>query len=198
MKKESEFKNELKKVLFDKASSIFKELGIRRAGQDHAWTRKYREERIQKLLSIAEKILLVKAKEKLDRYRHSRKLKKICGPKQERGDQIYGWAKDNFPRGPILYAFWKKERCIYVGIGESYNRISNYKKSKYLDRSEANSLEVWSVSGKSYLHLVECLASHIYHPKENILKPKKSKYSKTCFICQAKKNIHRSLHSLLS
>ena len=198
MKKESEFKNEMKKALFDKAYSIFKELGIRKVGQARTWTRKYREERIQKLLSIAEKLLSAKAREELDRYSHSRKLKKICGPKQERGDQLFWWAKDNFPRGPILYAFWKKDRCIYVGIGESYYRIHNYKKSKYLDRSEADSLEVWSVRGKSYLHEVECLATHIYQPRDNIQKPKKSKYSKKCLICQAKKNIHRSLHSLLS
>jgi hypothetical protein len=197
MKTESEFRRELKDLLFDRAHPIFRELGIKNISQNRHWTREYREERIKRLWDIAEKILLVKAKAELKEYTYSRKLKNFRGPKQDRGERLYSWAKDNFPRGPILYMFWKKDKCIYVGTGDSNYRIRDYKKSKYMDRSEADSLEIYSIRGNSNKSRVECLACHIHEPKDNQNSPSKTKYSKTCYICQKKKAIHSRLHALL-
>jgi predicted GIY-YIG superfamily endonuclease len=197
MKIESEFRRELKNLLFDRAHPIFQELGIRKVSHQRDWTREYREERIQRLWNIALRILLPQAEKELKIYIHSRKLKNIRGRKQERGQRLYSWAKDNFPKGPILYMFWKKDKCIYVGTADSNRRINDYKKSKYMDRSEADSLEIYSILGKSNRARVECLACHIYQPKENIKKPGKPKYSKKCYICYKRKGIHSSLHALL-
>jgi hypothetical protein len=198
MKMESEFKRVLQKALFDRAHPIFRELGIRKVSQHQDWTREYREECVQRLWVIAEKMLLAKAEEEFDRYVYGRRLKRIRGPKQERGEQLYGWARDNFPIGPILYIFWKKDKCIYVGTGENNYRIRDYKKSKYMDRSEADSLEIYSIHGKSNRARVECLACHIYNPKDNLNSPSKPKYSKACYICHKKKIIHSRLHELLN
>lgn len=197
MKTESEFKKELKNTLFDRAHPIFRELGIKKVSQDRDWTRKYREERIQRLWEIAEKMLLPQANRELNEYISSRKLKMFRGPKKVRGERLYSWAKENFPKGPILYIFWKKDRCIYVGTGDSNYRIGNYRKSKYIDRSEADSLEIFSVRGKSNKPRVECLACHIFKPKDNQNSPSKKKYSKTCYICHKKKLIRSRLQALL-
>lgn len=197
MKTESEFRRELKDLLFDRAHPIFWELGIKKVSQHRDWTREYREERIQRLWNIAEKMLFARAKEELEKYVYSRKLKFFRGSKRDRGERLYSWAKDNFPKGPILYIFWKKNKCIYVGIGDSNLRIRDYKKSKYIDRSEADSLEIYSVHGKSNKSRVECLACHIYRPKDNQNSPGKPKYSKACYVCQKKRAIHSRLHALL-
>jgi hypothetical protein len=196
--RKAQLRDEIQSALIDRAHPIFEEVGIRRLGHDQYWTREYREQRIGKILRLAEIILLPTARKELKKIIIPPKRKMISGPKRDRGERIYAWARTAFPRGPILYSFWKGKNCIYVGVGESYRRIGHYKKSKYMDKSEAGSLKISSVAGRSYLHSVECLANHLYWPKDNIAKPRKTRYSKSCIVCNKLKNIEDTLRLLLS
>jgi hypothetical protein len=193
----SQFREELKKAAYDRAHPIFHELGIRKHSKEFNWTRDYRNKRIRALMEIADQIILREAKIKLCECISAPKKKRYTGPNKSRGEDIYNWARTTFPKGPILYSFWKGQRCIYVGKGQSHGRIASYKKSKYMYKSVANQIRISSIRGHSYSHLAEHLAYRLYEPKENINEPARGRYNKRCILCRKEEQIEKALQGLL-
>lgn len=98
-----------------------------------------------------------------------------------RFDCIYEWARTHIT-GPIVYAFWNGQKCLYIGKGQSYKRLRVYKKSIYL--KAAGRIEIWEVTSKSKLPSAECLAVHLFGPRDNENKAAKVKWGRKCPICK--------------
>ncbi len=103
------------------------------------------------------------------------------------------WAESNL-NGPIVYSFWKGKKCLYVGKGDSWERLRNYVKSAYMLKGSC--IEVFLVNGKSHLGKAECLAIHFFNPRDNRKDAAKEKWGKECPICRKHDIIRDELNSL--
>ena len=107
---------------------------------------------------------------------------------------MFNWAERSL-RGPIVYSFWRGRKCLYVGKGKSYRRLHSYKKSIYL--SSGSSLEVWQIRTKRALPRAECLAVHLFAPRDNEKKAARVKWGSKCPICRKHDLIRDEISSLL-
>ncbi len=154
-------------------------------GRHKKFSRNIRDKLVDELLSIASEILIKRdAKKEFEKVIRKQKLKKISGHgHRDRGHKLIAWAERQFGSGgPIVYSFWKRKRCLYIGKGASWKRLMNYKRSVYLVK--ATDIEVFGIRGKSHLGKPECLAKHIFQPCDNEIEPAKNKWGKACPICE--------------
>jgi hypothetical protein len=166
-------------------------------GAPMKYTRKVRDRLKKKLLLGASEVLVRdQAQDEFSRTTEKRHLRFIGGfGIQNRFDRIYRWAKRKI-HGPIIYAFWRGKKCLYVGKGKSYRRLKHYEKSIYL--LQADSLEVWQVGAKSWLPRAECLAIHLFDPRDNKQKKAaKVKWGKGCPICKRHDEVASEISALL-
>jgi len=164
-------------------------------GQPKKFSSVIKKQLIDDLLECATTILVKKeGKKEFNRVTSKRKLRKINGHGLlDRGNKLVKWAKFEF-NGPIVYAFWRRQKCLYVGKGASWKRLRNYKKSAYL--RDASHIEVFGIHGKSHLGKAECLAAHLFNPRDNEYKPAKFIWGKVCPICEKHDQIYDELHLL--
>lgn len=165
-------------------------------GAPMKYTRKVRDGLKKKLLSRASEVLVRgQAQEEFSKTTEKRHLRFISGfGIQNRFDRIYRWARKRID-GPIVYAFWRGKKCLYVGKGKSHRRLKHYEKSIYL--WQADSLEVWQVGVKSRLPRAECLAIHLFNPRDNKQKAAKVKWGKGCPICKRHDEVASEISALL-
>jgi hypothetical protein len=166
-------------------------------GAPKKYTRKVRDRLKKKLLLAASDVLVRdQASAEFSRTKRNRHLRFISGfGVQDRFDRINAWAKRKI-HGPIVYAFWRGKNCLYVGKGKSRRRLNHYEKSIYL--LQADSLEVWEIKTKSQLPRAECLAIHLFDPRDNKQqKAAKVKWGKGCPICQRHDEVGSEIGALL-
>ena len=109
--------------------------------------------------------------------------------------EFFRWAR-RVSDGPIIYAFWREKKCLYVGKGKSYRRLKHYEKSVYL--IYADCVEAWEVGSKARLPRAECLAIHLFSPRDNKQKKAaKVKWGKSCPICKKHDEAASEIASLL-
>jgi hypothetical protein len=161
-------------------------------GHPKIFTKALREKHINELLEIASRILLKRqGRKEFARVVESRHLKHISGHGLlARGDDLLAWAGAKL-HGPIVYAFWSGKKCLYVGKGSSWKRLHCYEKSAYL--LQARCIEVFCVTGQSQLGKAECLATHLFGPRDNKMKASKVKWGKACPICKKHDEVRRDL-----
>jgi hypothetical protein len=192
---ETRFKRKLDS-LWHRRTERLRSLVIQRGqGQPPIFTRALRDRLIADLLLDAMSIVL-----KRDGWRElreaiqGRKLWHIRGRGVvNRGDQLAKWV-DALPKGPIVYGFWKGKRCLYIGKGGTQGRLYSYMKSVYL--LEADTVEVYRLYNKSQLPKVECLATHLFAPRDHKVKPSKAKWGKLCPVCEVHDTIRAELRQL--
>jgi hypothetical protein len=166
-------------------------------GAPKKYTRTIRD-RLKKRILLAASAVLVNehAEHEIAKTVLRRRLRFIKGfGLTNRFDRLYGWAERKL-QGPIVYAFWRGKKCLYVGKGKSYRRLKHYDKSVYL--WHASALEVWQIKSKSQLPRAECLAIHLFKPRDNKQKKAaKVKWGKVCPICKRHDEIASATSSLL-
>jgi hypothetical protein len=148
------------------------------------YTKRIRDKMKKKLLLAASAVLIHEyANKEFVKAVEAKHLRFIKGfGIQDRFDRIYRWAR-RVSNGPIVYAFWRGKKCLYVGKGKSYRRLKHYEKSIYL--IHADCVEVWEVGSKARLPRAECLAIHLFSPRDNKQKKAaKVKWGKNCPICK--------------
>jgi hypothetical protein len=166
-------------------------------GAPKKYTKRIRDKLKRKLLLAASEVLVRRrARREFRQATIKRRLRHLGGfGIQCRFDRIFHWAKKTI-HGPIVYAFWRGKKCLYVGKGGSCRRLRTYRKSIYL--KEADSLEVWRVVSKSQLPRAECLAIHLFHPRDNKQrKAAKVKWGKSCPVCRRHDEIASEIGALL-
>jgi hypothetical protein len=103
------------------------------------------------------------------------------------------WAEAKLD-GPIIYVFWRGKCCLYVGKGITSRRLRNYRKSAYL--LQATRVEVFEITHRSQLACAECLATHLFRPRDNRVKAAKVKWGKSCPICKQHDAVRSELRDL--
>jgi hypothetical protein len=182
--------------LWKRRTAELKSLVIPRgAGQPPRFTRHLRDRLINQLLADATQILL--SREGRSEFRTvapHRRLWQIRGHGLlNRGRNLLDWAGAKL-KGPIVYVFWRGRRCLYVGKGTTWKRLRSYERSAYL--VQASCIEVFLVSNKSQLGKAECLATHLFKPRDERVKPAKAKWGKACPICRKHDTIRDELNTL--
>jgi len=61
---------------------------------------------------------------------------------------------------------------------------------------QATCAEVFCVAGQSQLGKAECLATHLFNPRDNKMKASKVKWGKACPICKKHDQVRRDLKAL--
>lgn len=190
-----QFSNKLEDLWRRRTAELRSLVVPRRVGQPPKFSRQVRERLINQLLSDSTKILVKReAWLELKNIAPNRRLWQIKGHGLvTRGRNLLHWAESNL-HGPIIYSFWKGEKCLYVGKGITWNRLRSYDKSAYL--LSANSIKVFLVKNKSQLGKAECLATHLFKPRDEKVKPAKEKWGKACPVCKKHDTIRDELISL--
>lgn len=180
--------------LWERRTDDLRALVKPKVGMRLGFTRKLRNKMIRELLRIASAILVRKvAKRELYDLVVARKLRRIRGRGLDgRGKDLVAFARRL--RGPIIYAFWRGKRCLYVGKGKTPSRLAGYQRHSFQTR--ADSVEVFSISTKSQLPKAECLAVHLFTPRHNRVKPAREKWGKKCPVCKRHDEIKRMLSTL--
>jgi len=166
-------------------------------GAPKKYTKGIRDKLKRKLLLAASEVLVREhAWREFSKTTIERRLRFIGGfGIEDRFDKIFRWAQKKL-QGPIVYAFWRGKKCLYVGKGKSYRRLRAYQKAIYL--KEADSLEAWRIVTRSQLPRAECLAIHLYHPRDNKQKKAaKVKWGKSCPVCERHDEISSEISTLL-
>ena len=166
-------------------------------GAPKKYTRTVRDSLKKRILLAASAVLVNEHSEtELARTVVHRRLRFIKGfGLTDRLDRLYSWAERKLD-GPVGYAFWRGKKCLYVGKGKSYRRLKHYDKSVYL--WHATALEVWQIKSKNRLPRSECLAIHLFNPRDNKQKKAaKVKWGKVCPICKRHDEIASTTSSLL-
>lgn len=166
-------------------------------GAPKQYTKTIRDKLKKQILSAASAVLVDEhASAEFKKLVVRRRLRFIKGfGTADRFDRLYRWARRKLD-GPIVYAFWRHKTCLYVGKGKSYRRLKHYEKSVYL--WHATALEVWEIKTKSQLPRAECLAIHLFEPRDNKQKKAaKVKWGKVCPICKRHDEIASETSSLL-
>lgn len=169
------------------------------AGKPKKFTRSIRDVLIADLLEIATNILVSKeGNRELNKIVIRRKLRNISGNGLlARGDNLVDWAEEHFGTNePIVYGFWHGKHCLYVGKGKGWKRLRDYRKSAYL--VQATNIEVFSIKGKSQVAKAECLAKHVFLPRDNVVKPAKVKWGKSCPVCEKHDSIRDEMNYLFA
>lgn len=166
-------------------------------GASPQFSKTVRQKHTDELLSMATDLLLGREGKKEFRRTYSeRRLRQIGGGSLEkRALRLSDWAKSQ-AFGPIVYAFWKGKKCLYVGKGDSWKRLAGYAKGKSAYLLQATCVEVFCVKGKSHLPKAECLATHLFEPQDQKVKPANKKWGKKCPICRKRDHIRDDLQAL--
>lgn len=167
----------------------------RGGGQPLKFTRKRRDGLIDDALTIATSVLLKReGYRELKSVLRRRRLRQIKGRGViDRAEKLLAWARAKL-HGPIVYAFWRKRKCLYVGKGGSWKRLRNYTRSVYI--RDATCLEVFEIAGKSQLGKAECLATHLFNPRDNLNKAAEVRWGKACPICERHDQVRAELKTI--
>jgi hypothetical protein len=196
--KKADIEEMLNMLLKAKANEILANFKI---GNRRSLTQENRNRKIGKIIGAVELILVKKmAKKKLkdlekERYRQYN----ISGTnKKEMEKNLRLWRKETIEDGkPIIYSFWKgRDKCLKVGKGEKATRLDNY--DRYHDYLKlGNNVRVSSITNWQSLCMAECLATHLYNPRDKEKKPGHQKRQKRCPIHETCDDIRNQLKELL-
>lgn len=105
------------------------------------------------------------------------------------------WFNDTINYKNIVYIFWNKKTCLYVGRtkGGANRPTSHLDTHKTKGWTRVN---IYLVNSKSYLPMIECLAIHNYIPKHNRIKPANPKWTKSCPICKEHRLIKQEINDI--
>ncbi len=164
-------------------------------GKPLTFTRKTRNRLIGELLALATKDILRSAGRDAFRDTHvKRRLFRLKGRgRVARGESLATFARNL--SGPIVYAFWRGRRCLYVGKGSRATRLVSHRKSY---GREADSVEVFFVRSRSYLPKAECLATHLFEPRDLAVRPARAAWGKKCPVCLRHDRVRRELFRLFA
>ena len=181
--------------LWDRRSVYIKSLVGTHHGRQKSLTKRQRDRCISELTEIADEILTRRiAKKELTKVTLRTMRRQIRGHGMEsRYRRLSTWVDDEID-GPIIYSFWLANRCLYVGKGSTGGRLKSYAKSIYL--KEASLVKLWRIAGESNLGKAECLARHLFAPRDNKIDPAMKRWSKSCPVCEAKWEVWYELRDL--
>lgn len=168
-------------------------------GRPLAFTRAARNRMIGDLLELASDSLCRRiARSSFGETLLARRLYHLKGHgPRARGESLVAFAKamNAIIDHPVVYAFWRGRRCLYVGKGLRLSRLVSHRKSY---GREADSVEVFFIRSKSFLPQAECLATHLFDPRDFAVRPARAAWGKKCPVCLRHDRIRRELFGLFA
>jgi len=163
-------------------------------------SRNYVNEAITTLQRIASDALATK----LARTEFSRRVKKVnrWHIKQGSGWGVSArqrtfklWYKRHVKRRHCIYVFSGNGRCIYVGkTTNGASRVAAHFDKFWFPR--VTRIDVYAVSGKGSLPILECLAIHRFQPQQNKSRAESKKWTSRCPLCALHRDIESELHAI--
>lgn len=194
-----QFENELDKLFHQRTHWLRNKLGSKKMGKPPEFSRKKVSAGINKLQQIASNSLARKlAKTEFTNFISKQKDYHIKGHgPNDKKNRFEKWYSKNFPKSRgLVYAFWSKNRkCIYVGrTGNRGSRPSSHFEKYWFNNVKR--VSIFSISSKTQIPKIECLAIHHFQPARNKNKAATKKWTKACPLCKIHKNIEEELRNI--
>lgn len=192
------FSQELDRLFKKRTHWLRSCIGYKKPGPPPLLSKKTIERSIEDLQDIASQALANKlAKAEFEKYTSDKKSWRIKGhgidEKRRLFEKCY---KKNFqPKQSCIYIFWNKKKCIYVGrTGKGGSRpSSHFEKYWFL---QAKRIVIHTITHKSQISKLECIAIHHFRPLKNKYKPAAIKWNKQCPLCKIHRNIKKELRKI--
>ena len=196
----SQFERKLDNLFYRRTGWLRKAIGSRHPGRPHKITGKKFEPKLEELGEIAATII--------SRRRARKEFRKVVSVKRQwhvkRGK---GWGryakKESFSRWyerhvggeNCVYVFWSGKTCEYVGRTiRGKGRPVGWFTVFWFHR--VTRIDIYTIERRSEVGRAECLAIHLFDPKQNQNRPSMHKYTKKCPICKTTKKIDAELKSI--
>lgn len=199
MSREGDFRRELD-ALYEKRTDWLRNCLSGRPGPPTKFSRKTVNRAIERLQSIASDALAkslarTEFSDRVeDRHRWYNRKRKGHG-RDAKKKNFKVWYKEKVRHKRCIYAFWGKDRCLYVG--KSVNgggRIASHFSSYWFNK--ATRIDVYAVSGDRDLPILECLGIHRFQPSYNKSKAEEKKWTAKCPLCRLQRDIESELRSI--
>lgn len=191
------FERKLNKLFQERTFNLRAKLGIKKLGRKPTINRKKLVRAIGELQDLST-VILAKglAKTEFEDNAGTPKRRKVKGrgwTKQR--DYFDEWFNKTFPtQDELVYVFWKKRECLYVGrTGTGGSRPSSHFEKKWCQPTR---IDIYPSRSKSHTPKLECLAVHHFEPRVNKYKPSKKKWTKKCPLCALHKHIETDLKKI--
>ncbi len=196
----TKFERGLQRLFYRRTSWLRQAIGKNRPGRPHVFNRKNVEPKLEELGELATQILVRrrarrefhKTVEEKRQWHVKRGKGHGIDPKRERFKR---WYDKSIGNRNCVYVFWAPHECVYVG-----RTIRGHgRPAGWFDRvwfQPVTRIDIYSVRRQSEVPKVECLATHLFDPKENKNWPSIGRYTKKCPICKATREIDHELKSI--
>ncbi len=199
MSKEGDFRRELD-ALYERRTDWLRNCLSGRRGPPTKFSRKTVNRAIEKLQSIASDALAksLARTEFSDRVEDSHRWynrKRKGHGRDAKKKNFKAWYRAKVRRRRCIYAFWAKDRCLYVG--KSVNgggRVASHFKEYWFGRTTR--IDVYAVTGDRDLPILECLGIHRFQPSYNRSKAEEKKWTAKCPLCRLQRDIESELRSI--
>lgn len=201
MKYQTQFNKVLEKLWRRRVVWLHAAISGRKPGPPLTFDGPRRNMAIKKLQKIASKALTRKlAKREFEKaVGNGMRFKKGHGvdAKKENFDD---WRRRKVPedRGKVYVFFAKqKHKCLYVGrtTGRGGRPKGQFKRDWF---RKATRIVVYSARDKKSLPRLECLAIHLFDPRENKIRASRKRWTSKCPLCKIHKGIRTELRQIFS
>lgn len=200
MSNEADFRRELN-ALYERRTDWLRHcLSGGRPGAPSKFSRTIVNKAIEKLQDIASDALAKNlARSEFsdrveDRHRWYNRKKKGWG-RDAKKTNFKAWYKEKVRHRRCIYAFWAKDRCLYVGkSAKGAGRVAGHFTEFWFGR--ASRIDVYAVTGDRDLPMLECLGIHRFQPIYNKSKAEEKKWTAKCPLCKLHRDIESELRSI--
>jgi len=194
------FERKLKKLFDRRTAWVRKAIGVHRPGRPWEFKRKTVTPKLEELGEIAGDIIIGRRAKKEFRklFDHKRQWQTKRGKGWDRyakKKSFKRWYERHIGSKNCVYVFWSGKTCEYVGRTiHGKGRPAAHFTVFWFYR--VTRIDVYTVPRKSEVGKAECLAVHIFEPRQNANWPSMHKYTKKCPICEATKEIDADLKNI--
>lgn len=191
------YTRELQKLYLVRTKWLRELVGIKSKGRKTTFNKKFIKKSVNRLSEV---LIKLKSKEYFEkaidehtydmRYFH----KKGHGHKQK-VEKFKEWYHDKIDYKYLIYIFWKKNRCLYIGrTGRGGSRPVNHVGTH---RTHGwTRVSIYLARSNSYLPMLECLAWYHFDPLHNACRPSIPKWARKCPMLEDLKELKEEINVL--
>lgn len=156
-------------------------------------------EKLKKLATecLAGNLAKKEFKATIDKKKQWRCTKSKGWSRDDKREHFDDWFSRNIPYKNCIYVFWKGRRAEYVGRAvQGKGRPHDHFKKFWFNG--VTRIDIYSTSLASQIPKLECLAIHLWEPKQNGLKASIPKWAKKCPVCTVHRLISEQLGDIFA
>lgn len=196
----TQFERKLGRLFHRRTDWLRKAIGKHRPGRPRGFTRKKVKPKLDELGDLAAKIITGRRAKK--EFRRLIADKRQWQTKRGKGwnrhakkDSFRRWYERHIGSRNCVYVFWSGKTCEYVGRTiRGKGRPAHWFTVFWFHN--VTRIDIYTIGRKSEVGKAECLAMHIFDPRQNQNWASFQDYTKRCPICEATKEIDAELKSI--